>query len=61
MLIAALDNVLLWIITLITTLDKREGELIFRYGSTSIFINTCAKWFGLKPRRAAAFRFFSSL
>ena len=31
MLIAALDNVLLWIITLITTLDKREGELIFRY------------------------------
>ena len=25
MLIAALDNVLLWIITLITTLDKREG------------------------------------
>ena len=31
MLIAALDNVLLWIITFITTLDKREGELIFRY------------------------------
>ena len=31
MLIAALDNVLLWIITLITTLDNREGELIFRY------------------------------
>ena len=31
MLIAALDNVLLWIITIITTLDKREGELIFRY------------------------------
>ena len=26
MLIAALDNVLLWIITLITTLDKRERE-----------------------------------
>ena len=25
MLIAALDNVLLWIITLITTLDKRDG------------------------------------
>ncbi len=31
MLIAALDNVLLWIISFITTLDKREGELIFRY------------------------------
>ena len=31
MLIAALDNVLLWIISLITTLDNREGELIFRY------------------------------
>ena len=31
MLIAALDNVLLWIINFITTLDKREGELIFRY------------------------------
>ena len=27
MLIAALDNVLLWIITLITTLDKRDGGL----------------------------------
>ena len=27
MLIAALDNVLLWIITIITTLDKREGEV----------------------------------
>ena len=26
MLIAALDNVLLWIIAFITTLDKREGE-----------------------------------
>ena len=26
-----MDNLLLWIITLITTLDKREGELIFRY------------------------------
>ena len=26
-----MDNFLLWIITLITTLDKREGELIFRY------------------------------
>ena len=25
MLIAALDNVLLWIIAFITTLDKREG------------------------------------
>ena len=31
MLIAALDNVLLWIIAFITTLDNREGELIFRY------------------------------
>ena len=43
MLIAALDNVLLWIITLITTLDKREGELIFRYlyhyiGCTTPFV-----------------------
>ena len=26
-----MDNLLLWIITFITTLDKREGELIFRY------------------------------
>ena len=26
-----MDNVLLWIIAVITTLDKREGELIFRY------------------------------
>ena len=26
-----MDNLLLWIITIITTLDKREGELIFRY------------------------------
>ena len=26
-----MDNFLLWIITLITTLDNREGELIFRY------------------------------
>ena len=26
-----MDNLLLWIITLITTLDNREGELIFRY------------------------------
>ena len=26
-----MDNLLLWIITLITTLNKREGELIFRY------------------------------
>ena len=26
-----MDNLLLWIITVITTLDKREGELIFRY------------------------------
>ena len=26
-----MDNVLLWIIAIITTLDKREGELIFRY------------------------------
>lgn len=26
MLIAALDNVLLWIIAFITTLDKRDGE-----------------------------------
>lgn len=31
MLIAALDNVLLWIIAVITTLDKREGELKFGY------------------------------
>ena len=26
-----MDNLLLWIITVITTLDNREGELIFRY------------------------------
>ena len=26
-----MDNLLLWIITIITTLDNREGELIFRY------------------------------
>ena len=26
-----MDNLLLWIIAFITTLDKREGELIFRY------------------------------
>ena len=26
-----MDNFLLWIITIITTLDKREGELIFRW------------------------------
>ena len=26
-----MDNFLLWIITIITTLDNREGELIFRY------------------------------
>ena len=26
-----MDNLLLWIITFITTLDNREGELIFRY------------------------------
>ena len=26
-----MDNLLLWIITIITTLNKREGELIFRY------------------------------
>lgn len=26
-----MDNILLWIITIITTNDKREGELIFRY------------------------------
>ena len=26
-----MDNLLLWIIAIITTLDKREGELIFRY------------------------------
>ena len=26
-----MDNLLLWIITVITTLNKREGELIFRY------------------------------
>ena len=26
-----MDNLLLWIIAVITTLDKREGELIFRY------------------------------
>ena len=26
-----MDNLLLWIISLITTLNKREGELIFRY------------------------------
>jgi len=43
MLIAALDNVLLWIIAFITTLDKREGELIFRYlyhytGCTTPFV-----------------------
>ena len=38
-----MDNLLLWIITLITTLDNREGELIFRYlyhytGSTTPFV-----------------------
>ena len=38
-----MDNVLLWIITLITTLDNREGELIFRYlyhyiGCTTPFV-----------------------
>ena len=33
MLIAALDNVLLWIIAIITTLDKREGELLYLCGS----------------------------
>ena len=43
MLIAALDNVLLWIIAFITTFDKREGELIFRYlyhytGCTTPFV-----------------------
>ena len=26
-----MDNILLWIITIITTNDNREGELIFRY------------------------------
>ena len=38
-----MDNLLLWIITVITTLDKREGELIFRYlyhyiGCTTPFV-----------------------
>ena len=37
-----MDNLLLWIITIITTLDKREGELIFRWiydflGCTKLF------------------------
>ena len=37
-----MDNLLLWIITLITTLDNREGELIFRWiydflGCTKLF------------------------
>ena len=38
-----MDNLLLWIIALITTLNKREGELIFRYlyhyiGCTTPFV-----------------------
>ena len=38
-----MDNLLLWIIAFITTLDKREGELIFRYlyhyiGCTTPFV-----------------------
>ena len=38
-----MDNLLLWIITFITTLDNREGELIFRYlyhyiGCTTPFV-----------------------
>ena len=38
-----MDNLLLWIITIITTLDNREGELIFRYlyhyiGCTTPFV-----------------------
>ena len=38
-----MDNLLLWIITFITTLNKREGELIFRYlyhytGCTTPFV-----------------------
>ena len=38
-----MDNLLLWIIAIITTLDKREGELIFRYlyhytGCTTPFV-----------------------
>ena len=38
-----MDNILLWIIAIITTCDNREGELIFRYlyhytGSTTPFV-----------------------